>query len=96
MKLQQFASKTVVSITGSMTVQQAAATMQKNGVGSLVVKAGATLLGVLTNTDIVHFVAESEDLSTPVEKLVAGRPVITALGDMVVCPGAGCAPSEPY
>jgi signal-transduction protein with cAMP-binding, CBS, and nucleotidyltransferase domain len=61
-------TRDVVKAPASMTVKEAAALMKKNGVGSLLVSEGQNVVGIVTETDIVHKVV-SQDLNAQTQKI---------------------------
>ncbi|MBI3595688.1 MAG: CBS domain-containing protein [Nitrospirae bacterium] len=53
-KVKDMMAKTVFTITKKNKIKETADLMKKNGVGSLLVKEENQILGIITETDIVH------------------------------------------
>ena len=54
LQVRQLMTRDIVKVPTPTTVKEAAALMKKNGVGSLLVNDGKDLVGIVTETDIVH------------------------------------------
>lgn len=80
----QLASGEVVAAEPGWTLRDAARVMHEHGVGSVVVKDGDTLVGILTERDLLRAAATDADLdSTPVADLMTAE-VVTAAPDWEV------------
>jgi CBS domain-containing protein len=76
MKLKDVMSKRVLTSTPGRTVRQAAREMDRHEVGSLVVREGTRVVGIITERDIVRVVAKGKDpRRLPVGKIMS-KPVI--------------------
>ncbi|MBI3610408.1 MAG: CBS domain-containing protein [Nitrospirae bacterium] len=53
-KVKEIMAKSVFTVLKKAKIKESADLMKKNGIGSLLVKEGEQILGILTATDIVH------------------------------------------
>jgi signal-transduction protein with cAMP-binding, CBS, and nucleotidyltransferase domain len=74
--------KSIVQVSPSTTVKQAAILMRKNSVGSVLVNNGQDFIGIVTETDIVQK-AVAQDLSPQITRVesVMSYPLITITAD---------------
>ncbi len=75
--------KDVVSIGASESVQAAARLMNERKIGGLVVIAGGSMVGIVTERDVMRMVAEPRDSAA------------TAVGEVMTSPVATCRPDTP-
>lgn len=69
MQVSQIMSTSVEVIPSEATIQDAAERMRERGIGSLPVRDGSRLLGMITDRDIaIRAVAQNRDGSTPVRE----------------------------
>ena len=69
---------TVITIDSSETVREAAVLMADNRIGSVVVTKNGKLFGIVTQSDIVRWIALGEELFVAKLRDLASRPLITA------------------
>lgn len=76
--LSQIMSKQVRSISSDARVAQAARHMRDGRIGSLLVEKQGTLVGIITDTDIIRRgVAESKDLAKTSVESIMTTPLVT-------------------
>lgn len=68
----------VITIDSSETVREAAILMADNRIGSVVVTKNGKLFGIVTQSDIVRWIALGEELFVAKLRDLASRPLITA------------------
>ena len=76
--VEDFMTKTVVTIEGSKSILEAAKLLTERGVGSLVVVEGGKPIGIVTDRDILtRAVVKGLDLEKEPVKKVMSKPLIT-------------------
>ena len=75
----------VIGVTPDMTVEDAARTMTRHGIGAVLVLAGDRVLGIVSERDIVRGVARHHDtcLTMRVDELMTSPVVTCALNDSI-------------
>jgi CBS domain-containing protein len=71
----------VVQAAPGKSVREAARSMDEAGIGSVAVCEGSRLVGILTERDVLHLVAEGEDLDRVLVGEAMTTPVLTASPD---------------
>jgi len=72
----------VKTVAGSATIHEAAVTMTKSKIGSVVVVDGLKPIGILTEGDVSRAVAKGIDVRKTSAKNVMGKPLITTTADV--------------
>lgn len=62
MQVRNLMTQPVVSVSPDRSVRQAAQLMQEHQIGSVIVRDGERLAGILTERDVLHAVADGHDL----------------------------------
>lgn len=79
--LQDFMTRSVHTVTADTKVSEAAEAMVRGRVGSVVVMAGGTLMGIFTERDVLRAAARRADLSTSTVRDWMTPDPVTATGD---------------
>lgn len=69
MKVKEIMKK-VVTVNGSATLKQAASLMSRKNIGSLIVTEKDTVLGIVTERDILKHISHSNNLHAKVEDIM--------------------------
>lgn len=80
--LKDFMTTTVRTVTAEDTVAEAAEAMVRGRFGSVLVMASRTLMGILTERDVLRAAAQRVDLSTAKVRDWMTPDPVTATGDM--------------
>lgn len=75
MKVKEIMKK-VVTVNGDMTLKEAAAFMSKKNIGCLVITEKETILGIITERDILKYISKSNNLNIPLQEIMS-QDVIT-------------------
>lgn len=72
MKVKDVMTKNVKTISPTATMAEAAGTMKKNRIGSLVVVEGGRVVGIITERDLAYkIIAEERSLNTKVREVMS-------------------------
>ena len=88
MKVRELASTASVTVGPSHTLREAARVMSTSKVGSAVVQDAEQLVGILTERDVLHAVADGVDLDSRTIDGLMTRDVVTASPDWDVVEAA--------
>jgi signal-transduction protein with cAMP-binding, CBS, and nucleotidyltransferase domain len=78
MQVRNLMKQPVVAVGPDQSVRQAARRMREHVIGSVIVKDGDRLAGILTERDVLHAVAEDRDLDQTRAAELMTRDLVTA------------------
>ncbi len=73
--VEEVMNRHVLTIPDSASISEAARTMKRNGVGCVVVKRDSTLIGIVTERDVVRILASGRSETSTVNE-VASKPIV--------------------
>ena len=73
----QIMTRDLSVIQKESTIESAAQQMQRQHIGSLLVKKGEEFTGIITETDIVHAIARQIDVSQATVQEIMSSPILT-------------------
>ena len=73
--VEEVMNRHVLTIPDSASINEAARTMKRNGVGCVVVKRDSTLIGIVTERDVVRILASGRSETSTVNE-VASKPIV--------------------
>ena len=84
-KIRQFMTQKITIVPSQTLVKNAAILMKENGVGSVLIGDKENIMGIVTETDLVHkIIAEERQLATTKVEAIMSFPILTIEADCFV------------